>query len=443
MAPGPAPAPAPLGPSLDTDTHTLTNDYNQHYIDSGLTSLPGAWVHHGPDATHCTDYPSLHRLRSVKDDLVDACASPATYLKTDLRASLPGRARADCISISDLVPIKYDVVIIDPPLHAYAWDAPCATGDRWTWDDVAALPIPRLAAKESFVFLWVGPGTEGLEKGRQVLAHWGYRRCEDICWVRTNEGDVRAPPSPLVPSVQHCLMGIRGTVVRSTDTFFVHCNVDTDVIIAPGECIPGTRVVSPERKPHELYCIAERFCLGTRRIELFGTNRNIRRGWLTVGAHVGPGEPEWAANAVPYVSDTYIPHFGIDPPGCALALRSNLLPYIDEIEDLRPKTPPAVRRAKARSIQEQHAPWQYTPWPHPAPWPYTPWPHPAPWPYTPLPHPAPWQYTPWAYPSVHPVRAMLHGKGAGGATPVSVRSESDTLSGAQATVIEKVQKRQP
>lgn len=35
------------------------------------------------------------------------------------------------------------------------------------------------------------------------------------------------PPttSLLVRTKQHCLMGIRGTVRRSTDSWFVHCNV--------------------------------------------------------------------------------------------------------------------------------------------------------------------------------------------------------------------------
>jgi len=31
---------------------------------------------------------------------------------------------------------------------------------------------------------------------------------------------------------EHCLMGIRGTVRRSTDGHIIHANIDTDVIIA-------------------------------------------------------------------------------------------------------------------------------------------------------------------------------------------------------------------
>ena len=46
-----------------------------------------------------------------------------------------------------------------------------------------------MGAVPSFVFLWVGAG-EGLEEGRATLRAWGYRRCEDICWIKTN---TRAP----------------------------------------------------------------------------------------------------------------------------------------------------------------------------------------------------------------------------------------------------------
>lgn len=31
---------------------------------------------------------------------------------------------------------------------------------------------------------------------------------------------------------EHCLMGIKGTVRRSTDGHIIHANIDTDVIIA-------------------------------------------------------------------------------------------------------------------------------------------------------------------------------------------------------------------
>lgn len=101
-------------------------------------------------------------------------------------------------------------------------------------------------------------------------------------------------------------MGIRGTVRRSTDSWFVHCNVgttpdshflflqlnyrdiDTDVIIWEGD------PTDPTRKPPEMYQLIENFCLGTRRLEIFGRYHSLRRGWVTVTAEELKLTPEEA-----------------------------------------------------------------------------------------------------------------------------------------------------
>ena len=62
------------------------------------------------------------------------------------------------------------------------------------------LEIPAVAAHRSFIFLWVGT-LEGLDKGRQCLAEWGFRRCEDICWIKTNAknpGSVGLEPNAIL-----------------------------------------------------------------------------------------------------------------------------------------------------------------------------------------------------------------------------------------------------
>lgn len=47
---------------------------------------------------------------------------------------------------------------------------------------------------------------------------------------------------------EHCLMGIKGTVRRSTDSHFIHANLDTDVIVTEEPLDPFSR-----EKPEELY----------------------------------------------------------------------------------------------------------------------------------------------------------------------------------------------
>lgn len=52
--------------------------------------------------------------------------------------------------------------------------------------------------------------------------------------------------------------------------------IDTDVMIWEGD------PTDPTLKPPEMYTLVENFCLGFRRLELFGRARTIRRGWVTV-----------------------------------------------------------------------------------------------------------------------------------------------------------------
>ena len=148
------------------------------------------------------------------------------YLKHDLKTfdlSSPGT--------------KFDVIHITPPLEEYQRRASGITFSwtPWDWDDIMNLKIEDVAAQRSFVFVWCGSG-EGLDLGRECLKKWGFRRCEDIVWVKTN---VKNPGKTqhqdqkaiLQNTKEHCLMGIKGTVRRNQDGHFIHANIDLDVIV--------------------------------------------------------------------------------------------------------------------------------------------------------------------------------------------------------------------
>ncbi|PKI83328.1 mRNA (2'-O-methyladenosine-N(6)-)-methyltransferase [Malassezia vespertilionis] len=440
-----------LGPNYSPEEEVIRNDYNQYFIDSGLVTLPASWIMNTSYEKRFYEHPRLQRLLAAKRELVETHSIPATYCKTDLRTWMPTVDRPHALP-PELRRMQYDVILLDPPLASYAWDEPGHVRESsWTWDEIEALPIPQLASHDSFIFLWVGSGTsDGLERGREVLARWGYRRCEDIVWVRTRDA---SNASLLNNTVQHCLMGIQGTVVRSTDSFFVHCNVDTDVIVWEGEPdVPGGRI-SLRSKPHELYHTIENFCLGTRRLELFGRNRNLRRGWLTVGQDLGPDAKGWKEQAVP-LSATYLYQFGEDIQGCPLSMRSNKLPFSEECELLRPKTPPRLQRGRQAQALVAYAPQQapiamYSPqYPAYAPMPTYLYPHTYPYPgMIPPPYPYPMYHAPHApvpfSPSVpshvyrpQPQRSALLCQGAGRRERVSVPSGSERFSGAQMQVLD-------
>jgi len=116
-------------------------------------------------------------------------------------------------------------------------------------------------------------------------------------------------------------------VRRNQDGHLIHANVDTDIIITEEPPLGSTE------KPEEMYHIIEHFSLGRRRIELFGTDFNIRPGWVTIGADVSTSN---------YSGDRYKSYFTTEPgssPG-------HLLGTNTQIEELRPKSPPHQMQTK-------------------------------------------------------------------------------------------------
>ncbi len=216
---------------------------------------------------------------------------------------------------------KFDVILVEPPLEEYQRTHGVTNTDFWSWDEVMKLQIEEVAAQRSFIFLWCG-SSDGLDLGRQCLRKWGFRRCEDICWIKTNiknpgHSKNLEPKAIFQRTKEHCLMGIKGTVRRSTDGDFIHANIDIDLIISE-EFEYGSI-----QKPDEIFHIIEHFCLGRRRLNVFGRDSTIRPGWLLIG----PGLTNSNFN-----SETYSSYFN-GPNGF-------LTGCTDRIESLRPKSPP-------------------------------------------------------------------------------------------------------
>ena len=289
------------------------NDYCQHFVDTG--HRPQNFIRDVGLADRFEEYPKLKELIRLKDELISQTASPPMYVKADLKKDF---------HLNELKG-KFDVILIDPPLEEYQRESlpsnPVQT--FWSWSEIMNLPIEEIAAQRGFVFLWVG-SSDGLDLGRQCLRKWGFRRCEDICWIKTNSKrpgelskNVHDPRALFQRTKEHCLMGIKGTVRRSTDGDFIHANVDIDLIITEE---PGFGDVE---KPEEIFHIIEHFCLGRRRLHLFGRDSTIRPGWLTVG-------PELTNSN--FNPETYWKFFE--------GVNGHLTGCTERIETLRPKSPP-------------------------------------------------------------------------------------------------------
>ncbi|XP_077290921.1 methyltransferase like 14 [Arctopsyche grandis] len=287
-----------------TQSSNPHNDYCQHFVDTG--QRPQNFIRDVGLADRFEEYPKLRELIKLKDDLISQTAVPPMYLKCDLKTM-------DLKQMGN----KFDVILVEPPL-----------GGEWSWNDVLALDIPQVAQPRSFVFLWCG-SSEGLDMGRDCLKKWGFRRCEDICWIRTNINNPGHSKNLEHNAVfqrtkEHCLMGIKGTVRRSTDGDFIHANMDIDLIISE-----DPEYGSPE-KPIEIFHIMEHFCLGRRRLHVFGRDSTIRPGWVTIGHDLTNSN---------FNAELYSSYFidGRETTGCT-----------ERIEALRPKSPPNTSKGGGR-----------------------------------------------------------------------------------------------
>ncbi|XP_015688185.1 N6-adenosine-methyltransferase non-catalytic subunit MTB [Oryza brachyantha] len=316
------------GPTRKAPSRGEQNDYSQNFVDTGMR--PQNFIRELDLTSVAEDYPKLRELIQRKDEIVAKSASPPMYYKCDLRQH---------VLSPEFFGTKFDVILVDPPWEEYVHRAPGITDhiEYWNAEEIMNLKIEAIADTPSFVFLWVGDGV-GLEQGRQCLKKWGFRRCEDVCWVKTNKKN--ATPSLrhdshtiLQHSKEHCLMGIKGTVRRSTDGHVIHANIDTDIIIAEEPTDGSTK------KPEDMYRIIEHFALGKRRLELFGEDHNIRPGWLTLGkglSYSNFNKESYVKNFADKDGKVWQGGGGRNPPPEA----PHLVVTTPEIEGLRPKSPP-------------------------------------------------------------------------------------------------------
>lgn len=160
---------------------------------------------------------------------------------------------------------QFGVIMADPPWDIHM-ELPYGT---MADDEMKNLNVPALQT-DGLIFLWVTG--RAMELGRDCLELWGYKRIEEIIWVKTNQLQriIRTGRTGhwLNHSKEHCLVGIKGNPE-------VNRNIDTDVIVA--------EVRETSRKPDEMYPLLERISPRTRKLELFARMHNTHAGWISLG----------------------------------------------------------------------------------------------------------------------------------------------------------------
>lgn len=229
---------------LDTCRHMKTCKYVHYELDSTPDMSPM-----GPGA--------LPPAKPLKPQRADYCSEvelgEAQWINCDIRTF-----RMDILG-------QFGVIMADPPWDIHM-ELPYGT---MADDEMRTLNVPALQT-DGLIFLWVTG--RAMELGRECLELWGYKRVEEIIWVKTNQLQriIRTGRTGhwLNHSKEHCLVGIKGNPE-------VNRNIDTDVIVA--------EVRETSRKPDEMYPMLERIMPRARKLELFARMHNCHAGWMSLG----------------------------------------------------------------------------------------------------------------------------------------------------------------
>lgn len=230
---------------LDTCRHMKTCKYVHYELDST------------PDVSSMMGPGTLVPSKPLKPQRADYCSEvelgEAQWINCDIR-----NFRMDILG-------QFGVIMADPPWDIHM-ELPYGT---MADDEMRTLNVPALQT-DGLIFLWVTG--RAMELGRECLELWGYKRCEEIIWVKTNQLQriIRTGRTGhwLNHSKEHCLVGIKGNPE-------VNRNIDTDVIVA--------EVRETSRKPDEMYPMLERIMPRARKLELFARMHNCHAGWMSLG----------------------------------------------------------------------------------------------------------------------------------------------------------------
>eukprot|EP01053_Blabericola_migrator_P002752 Blabericola_migrator_1__2751@NODE_1785_length_3794_cov_53_322780_g1150_i0_p1_GENE_NODE_1785_length_3794_cov_53_322780_g1150_i0NODE_1785_length_3794_cov_53_322780_g1150_i0_p1_ORF_typecomplete_len783_score97_40MTA70/PF05063_14/1e53Mito_fiss_reg/PF05308_11/1_NODE_1785_length_3794_cov_53_322780_g1150_i012323580 len=157
------------------------------------------------------------------------------------------------------------VVMADPPWDI-RMDLPYGTLTDHEMKDLRV----DLIQDEGLLFLWVTG--RAMEIARDCMMAWGYRRVDELIWVKTNHLHriIRTGRTGhwINHSKEHCLVGIKGDPA-------INRLAECDVIVS--------EVRETSRKPDEIYRMIERICPHGLKLELFGRQHNLRSNWITLG----------------------------------------------------------------------------------------------------------------------------------------------------------------
>jgi len=197
--------------------------------------------------------------------------------------------------------VKYQIILLDPPWH-YNNRANHKTRFRggvhghyptMTMQQIAALPVPQLAANDCAVLLWCT--FPYLDVQIKLFQHWGFKfRTQLLTWIKLNPVGYDIPHDDPNYSASKEYVRYSGDGLYHSVFFGVghYAKSNAEVLLlgmrgkvkVQSDCVSSV-VLAPRRrhsqKPEESYTRIETLFGDVPRIELFARQRRV--GWDTHG----------------------------------------------------------------------------------------------------------------------------------------------------------------
>lgn len=147
-------------------------------------------------------------------------------------------------------------------------------------NEILSLPVENLS-KKGFCFLWVLNSL--MNVGYECLNKWGYDIVDQITWVKMrNEKLYISQGYYFLHSSETCLVGYK---CPPNEIVEYKSKIASNIMFA--------NVKGKSQKPDEIYEMIEKMMPGSKKIELFARNNNLREGWFSLGNQLGETFNEW------------------------------------------------------------------------------------------------------------------------------------------------------
>jgi len=199
------------------------------------------------------------------------------------------------------MPKKFKTIVCDPPWgfpRGWLWQRKVSRSREHypvlTVEQMMKLPVPKVAMKNGFLWLWVPSYHINAGDHIRVLDAWGYRPVGQLVWVKTKATEFDFEPGDIARLI---FKRTRKPVMSPEDLvriglgLYLRGSHETAILGVRGKNnrfkvrdVPSVLFAPPEGhsvKPQPFYAIVERACRGPR-LDLFARNGH-RDGWTEWG----------------------------------------------------------------------------------------------------------------------------------------------------------------